>query len=129
MGRKITSILIAFIAGLAIVGFFTMLVKNPGSLLISMILMVGVAFLMYIVLRALLNRGGTSGGKSDESKKYRKAVKHSNQKYNTQPKKVQRSKNNANASRSLKRKRKSVPYLKVIDGKKSANKEKDRASN
>lgn len=125
-----TSILVAFIAGLAIVGFFTLLIKNPGSFIISILVMIGIAFLIFIVMRAFLNRRGPGGGNSEEMKKYRKAVKHSNKKYNTQPKIAQKKKNAASASKKLKRKRKSVPYLKVIDGKKSANKEdNDRASN
>ena len=124
MGRNITSILIAFIAGLAIVGFLTMLIKNPGSLLISILLMIGVAFVIFIIMRAVLNRvGPNSGGNSTEMKKYRKAVKQSNQKYNTQPKKV--NKRSQKIKRAPKRKRKNVPYLKVIDGKKTSNKENE----
>lgn len=128
MGRNITSILIAFIAGLAIVGFFTMLIKNPGSLLISILLMVGVGFLIFFVLRAILGRGGAGGGNGNESKKYRQAVKRSNQKYNTQPKKIQKKGKSVQSARPIKRKRKNVPYLKVIDGKKSSSKENDRAN-
>lgn len=127
MGRNITSILIAFIAGLAIVGFLTMLIKNPGSLLISILLMIGVAFVIFIIMRAVLNRvGPNSGGNSTEMKKYRKAVKQSKQKYNTQPKKV--NKRSQKIKRTSKRKRKNVPYLKVIDGKKTSNKENDQAN-
>src|SRR5699024_8132370 len=127
MGRNITSILIAFIAGLAIVGFLTMLIKNPGSLLISIILMIVVAFVIFKIMRAVLNRvGPNSGGNSTEMKKYRKALKHSKQKYNTQPKKV--NKHSQKIKRTSKRKRKNVPYLKVIDGKKTSNKENDQAN-
>ena len=129
MGRNFTSIIVAFIAGLAIIGFVTMLIKNPGGLIISLLMMIGIAFLIFIVLRAVLNRRGSGAGNSDEMKKYRKAVKRSNQKYNTQPKKIKKRKSTAPSSRPLKSKRKSVPYLKVIDGKKSSNKENDRASN
>ena len=129
MGRNITSIIVAFLAGLAIIGFVTMLVKNPGGLMISILVMIGMAFLIFVVLRAILNRRGPGGGNSDEMKKYRKAVKRSNQKYKAQSKKVQKGKNVAQSSRPLKRKRKSVPYLKVIDGKKSSTKGNDRASN
>lgn len=132
MGRNFTSIIVAFIAGLAIIGFVTMLIKNPGGLIISLLMMIGIAFLIFIVLRAVLNRRGSGGfgtGNSDEMKKYRKAVKRSNQKYNIQPKKIKKRKSTGPSSRPLKSKRKSVPYLKVIDGKKSANKENDRASN
>lgn len=129
MGRNITSILIAFIAGLAIVGFLTMLIKNPGSLLISILLMVGVAFVIFIIMRAVLNRVGPgSGGNNAEMKKYRKAVKQSNQKYNTQPKKVKQRQQNQQTKRTSKKKRKNVPYLKVIDGKKSSSKENDQAN-
>lgn len=91
--------------------------------------MIGVACLIFVILRAILSRRGPGGGNSDEMKKYRKAVKRSNQKYNTQPKKIRKKKKGAFPSRKRTRKRKSVPYLKVIDGKKSSNKENDRASN
>src|SRR5699024_3319440 len=68
MGRNITSILIAFIAGLAIVGFLTMLIKNPGSLLISILLMIGVAFFIFIIMRAVLTRLSKRRGSSVISK-------------------------------------------------------------
>jgi len=133
LGRNITSILVAFIAGLAIIGFFTLLIKNPGSFIISILVMIGIAFLIFVVMRAFLNRRGApgGGGNSEEMKKYRKAVKQSKQKYNTQPKKPQKNKRSMSASQKRRRRRKSVPYLRVIDGKKSANKDKenDRASN
>src|SRR5690625_3464715 len=119
MRRNITSILVAFIGGLAIVGFLTMLIKNPGSLLISILLMAGVAFILFVILRAVVNRSGQSGGNSSEMKKYRKAVKQSNQKYNTQPKKIKQRQTNQQSKQTIKRKRKNIPYLKVIDGKKS----------
>lgn len=129
MGRNITSILIAFIAGLAIIGFLTMLIKNPGSLFITILLMVGVAFVFFIIMRAVLNRVGPgSGGNNAEMKKYRKAVKQSNQKYKTQPKKIKQRKQREPTKHTSKRKRKNVPYLKVIDGKKSSNKENDQAN-
>lgn len=129
MGRNITSILIAFIAGLAIVGFVTMLIKNPGSLLISILLMVGIAFIIFFIMRAVLNRVGPNrGGNSTEMKKYRKAVKQSNQKYNTQPKKINKRSQSQKTKQTSKRKRKNVPYLKVIDGKKTSNKENDQAN-
>src|SRR5699024_9509974 len=100
---------------------------NPGSLLISILLMIGVAFVIFIIMRAVLNRvGPNSGGNSTEMKKYRKAVKQSKQKYNTQPKKV--NKHSQKIKRTYKRKRKNVPYLKVIDGKKTSNKENDQAN-
>lgn len=129
MSRNITSILIAFIAGLAIVGFFTMLIKNPGRLLVSILVMIGIAFVIYFVFRAIMNRNGSGGGNNKEMRKYRQAVKQSNKKYKTQPKKIQQRNSKPQTLRSLKRRRKNVPYLKVIDGKKSTNKEDDRASN
>lgn len=129
MRRNITSILIAFIVGLAVVGVLTMLIKNPGSLLITILLMVGVAFVIFFIMRAVLNRVGPgSGGNSDEMKKYRKAVKQSNQKYNTQPKKIKQRQKNHKLKQVSKKRRKNVPYLKVIDGKKSSNKENDQAN-
>src|SRR5699024_1162244 len=105
MGRNITSILIAFIAGLAIVGFLTMLIINTGSLLISILLLIGVAFYICIIMISVIKRVvPKSGGNNTEMKKYRKAVKHSKQKYNTQPKKV--NKRSQKIKRTSKRKRK-----------------------
>ncbi len=127
MRRNTTSILIAFIAGLAIVGFFTMLIKNPGRLFTSILLMLGVAFLIFFVIRAVLNRASPGSGNSGEMKKYRQAVKRSNEKYSPKQKKVN-NKKQASARKGMNRKRKNVPYLKVIDGKKSANSKNDQAN-
>lgn len=127
MRRNTTSIFIAFIAGLAIVGFFTMLIKNPGRLFTSILIMVGVAFLLFVVLRAVLNRAGPGGNNNGEMKKYRQAVKQSNEKYKPKQKKVN-NKKQPTARKGASRRRKNVPYLKVIDGKKSSNSKNDQAN-
>lgn len=127
MRRNLMSILIAFIAGLAIVGFFTMLIKNPGRLFTTILIMVGVAFLLFFILRAVLNRSGAGGNNTAEMKKYRQAVKRSNEKYSPKQKKVDKKKESS-SRKGANRRRKNVPYLKVIDGKKSSNRKDDQAN-
>lgn len=129
MGRNKGSIFLSIIVGLAIIGLVSSLVKNPGGFLVSILVMVGFAFVIFMIVRAVMNRRGT-GGNSDEMRKYRRAVKQSKKKYN-QPEQVQRPRSSRATPLKTKRKRsRRRPHLTVIDGKKSINKQKNnRASN
>lgn len=128
MGRNKGSILLSIIVGLAIIGLVSSLVRNPVSFLMSILVMVGIAFVVFLIVRAVMNRRGT--GKSDEMRKYRKAVKQSKLKYNQEKQPDKKKQSFAVSPVKTKKKRRHRPHLTVIDGKKTTNKHKDdRASN
>src|SRR5699024_7192927 len=87
LGRKLP-LFIYFIIGLAVIGLIASLIKNPGSFLMSILMMIAVAFVIFMIFSAILNR--RSGGTSDEMKKYKKAAKQSNLKYNKQKPKIKK---------------------------------------
>jgi len=113
------------------VGLVSFLIKNPGSFLVSILVAVGIGFVIFMIFNAILNRRGP--GNSDEMKKYKKAVKQSKLKYGNQKPKgrtpTRASSRTASPSRPKRRKR-HVTHLTVIDGKKTTGKNNDdRASN
>src|SRR5699024_8618371 len=117
-----------FIVGLAVIGLISSLVNNPSGFLISILVMVGIAFVVFMIMRAVLNRRGMGSGTSDEMKKYKKAVKQSKMKYSKEkPVPKKRTSSTANKSK-IRKKRRSSPHLTVIEGKKG-NDKNDRASN
>ena len=128
MERSKFSIIIYFIIGLAVIGLISALIRNPGSLITSILIAIGVAVVLYFVLTTILNRR-SHGGTSDEMRKYRKAAKQSNQKYNNKQK-LARMNQQTRPSTPVKvrKRRRKVPHLTVIEGKKGNN-DKDRASN
>lgn len=126
MSRKFP-LFIYFIIGLAVVGLVTSLIKNPGSFLVSILITIAIGFVIFFIITAILNR--RSPGVNDEMRKYRKAAKQSNQKYNKQKPKVKKQARTDSPLRQ-RRKRRHVPHLTVIEGKKTSNKNNnDRASN
>ena len=87
--------------------------------------MIGIGFVVFLIFSAIVNRR-SSGKNNNEMKKYRKAAKQSNIKYNKQQPKVRKSMRTDSPIRPKKRRR-HVTHLTVIDGKKTNN--NDRASN
>lgn len=134
LGRNKGSFILYFIVGLASIGLVTSLIKNPGGFLMSIFFMIGIAFVIFMIMRAVLNR--RSGGNSDEMKKYKQAVRRSKVKYTKEKPDVRKqisgasSKRKSTSNSKYKRKRRHGPHLTVIEGKKSTDKNKDdRASN
>ncbi|MGP4061739.1 SA1362 family protein [Halobacillus litoralis] len=121
--------------GLAIFFVAIQLFTNTSSFLTSIVMMIGIAALLYgaIYFFFLRNRGfgGGTGGNRNDMKKYKQAVKQSKQKYK-QPsppvKKTNAAKTPAKSSPFSKKKRKrtNTPQLRVIEGNKS--KDKNRAT-
>src|SRR5699024_9309656 len=120
------SLLLYFFIGLVVVGLGAQLIRNPGQLITSLLILLGITFIMFFVLRAVLNR--RQGNDNPESKKYRDAVKQSQKKYG---KPVTNKKNNEKKHNSKKRKRKSKSHLKLIKGHKAKSdlEEKKKDSN
>lgn len=79
-----------------------------------------------IVTRVMQNQ---QAGANDEMKKYRKAAKRSNQKYNKTQERTKKTTTRSSSTFSSRKKRKHAPHLTVIEGKKSTKDNKDRASN
>lgn len=134
MGRNKGSFILYFIVGLAVIGLVTSLIRNPGGFLMSIFVMIGIAFVIFMIMRAILNR--RSGGTNDEMKKYKQAVKQSKMKYKQEKPDVKKqvsassTKRRSASGTKSKRKRRQGPHLTVIEGKKGTDKNKDdRASN
>jgi len=107
------------------VGLVSSLVKNPGSFLVSILIAVGVGFIIFMIFSSIVNN--RSSGNSNEMKKYKKAAKQTNLKYKKQHSKAKTITRAASPIKT-RRKRRSVAHLTVIDGKKNKN-NNDRASN
>lgn len=127
--RKSRSLLLYFFIGLVVVGLGAQLIRNPGQLITSLLILLGITFIMFFVLRAVLNR--RQGNDNPESKKYRDAVKQSQKKYGKPVTNKKIKKNNEKKPNSKKRKRKSKSHLKLIKGHKTKNEleEKKKDSN
>src|SRR5699024_9022794 len=108
-----------FIVGLAVVGLLSSLINDPIKLLSSILIMIGVAAILFFFVRAVLNRRNM--GTSDEAKIYKKAVKQSQQKYKQEKSAVNKS---ASTTKKInpKKKRRNAAYLTVIEGKKDKKK-------
>lgn len=136
VSRNIGTIVISVIVGLAVVGLVSSLLKNPGSFLLSILITVVIATILFFILRAVLRN--KNEGNSDQMKKYRKAVKQSKNKYqakDTKMKQKQAAKVSKSSAKTKPKKKRHFTsrkrsHLRVIEGKKGLDKDKnDRASN
>lgn len=118
--RKTGSLLLYFFLGLVIVGLATQLIKSPGQFITSILILLGVSFIIFIILRAVLNK--RQGPTDPEMKKYKQAVKKSQDKHGKPVtyKQVKKSKDKPGLPKKRKRKRRSS-HLKVIEGNKKRN--------
>src|SRR5699024_1051802 len=112
--RKSRSLLLYFFIGLVVVGLGAQLIRNPVQLITSLLILLGITFIMFFVLIAMLNR--RQGNDNHEKKKYRDTIKQSQKKYSKPVKNKQIKKNNKKKPNSKKRKRKSKSHLKLIKG-------------
>lgn len=127
MRRSKSSIIVYAIIGLALLGIISQLFTNPMSFLkeIFMIIGVGVVLFSVVYLMFFRNRRGTN---SNEMKKYKQAVKQSQQKYKTtNPQQTTASKQNTH-TQSKKRNHQRTAHLRVIDGNRDKSKRKNRAT-
>lgn len=120
--RKPGSLLLYFFLGLVIVGLATQLIKSPGQFITSVLILLGISFIVFLIFRAVLNN--RQGLNDPEAKKYKQAVKQSQKKYGkpVTPKSVKKKDKPSQTQRKSKKKRKKN-HLKVIKGhKKDSNK-------
>src|SRR5699024_5215595 len=108
-----------FIVGLAVVGLLSSLINDPIKFLSSILIMIGVAAILFFIVREIMNRRNI--GTYDEEKKYKKAVKQSQQKYKQEKSAVNKS---AATTKKInpKKKRRNASHLTVIEGKKDKKK-------
>jgi len=129
--RSKMSVVMYIVISLAIIGLSAQLFTNFTGFLMSILLMIIIAFVVFMIFSYIArNRAGGSSGfqSSPESKKYREAVKRSQEKYGKPNVKVKKSQEQN--KRQIKRKKRRRPsHLRVIEGKKGKDDQKDnRAS-
>lgn len=124
--NKQRSVLFYFVAVIASIGLLAWIMKEPGNLIKTLLITAVVATVIFFIARAIM-RHRMGGDNHDEMRKYRRAVKQSQKKYesyypSTNAKRMQ--------SRKQVKRRRRPSHLKLIKGNKSADKnDKDRASN
>ncbi|SDX69528.1 SA1362 family protein [Salimicrobium album] len=114
--------------GFAVFYIVNQLLTNTGSFLASILTMVVVAAIIYGVIYFFFIRRRPGGvrGNTDEMKKYKQAVKQSKQKYGTSSSEPVKS--SRPSGKQTRKRRSNAPHLKVINGSKGKNKDKDRAT-
>lgn len=122
--RKNPPLFIYIIIVVAVIGFLSVMITDTSGLIKSILTSLIVGGLIFGAIYLLFIRRR----RSDELTKYRKAVKQSKRKYQTD---TQKSSANSNykfttIKRSITSTRKSAPHLRVIEGNKG--KKKNRAS-
>src|SRR5690625_2963172 len=116
------------IIGLAFIGLLSFLTKEPSRLLMILATSAVIGFIIFFVARTLIRGESFSvGGDREEMRKYRQAVKQSQQRYKSYNQSNQYEQNKR--IRNPKRTRRRPTHLTVIEGKKSIKKDDDRASN
>lgn len=115
MSRKSMPVIFYIIVALAVIGLLANVFTNPAGLFSNIFMILGVGVAIFAVVYFLFLRPQRT--KNDGMKKYKLALKQSNQKYKT-PQKQQ--------VRPTKNKHKRVSHLRVIEGNKS--KRKNRAN-
>lgn len=128
MGVSKRSVLIYCILGLAAIGLITQLFGNTKGFLMNIFVMLAIAGAVFMVVYFLFIKKGTTT--NSEMKKYRNAVKQSKMKYKNRSTPQLKNKQTKILSKSKPRKNigRRVTHLRVIDGKKNKEKEKDQAT-
>ncbi|WP_181350082.1 SA1362 family protein [Thalassobacillus sp. CUG 92003] len=129
MTRSRLTPVIYILMALAVFGVGVQLFRDTMGFLTSILIMVGVAALLYGAIYYFFLRP-RMGGSSAEMKKYKQAVKQSKMRYSgksTSQAATAREPIKTAPAPKKKKKRSSAPHLRVIEGHK--NKDKDRASN
>jgi len=126
--RRKSPIFMYVIIGLAFIGLLSFLTKEPSRLLMILATSAVIGFIIFFVARTLIRGESFSvGGDREEMRKYRQAVKQSQQRYKSYNQSNQYEQNKR--IRNPKRTRRRPTHLTVIEGKKSIKKDDDRASN
>lgn len=128
MVRRKPPIFMYVIIGLAFIGLLSFLTKEPSRLFMILATSAVIGFIIFFVARTLIRGESFSvSGDREEMRKYRQAVKQSQQRYKSYNQSNQYEQNKR--IRNPKRTRRRPTHLTVIEGKKSIKKDDDRASN
>ena len=115
--RNKLQVFLYVIIGLAIIGVISSFVNSPSKFIISIFMMIGVAFVIFMIFSYIVNTKGSQS--NNEMKKYRKAAKQTNAKYKSKTNMSKYSKKDNLSSLRVKAKRsKRTSHLTVIEGKK-----------
>src|SRR5699024_10472306 len=114
MKRSKVAILVYIVVAFAVFGLLTQLFSNTVNFLIGILVTLAIAAAIFALFYFVLLRNRNT---SDETKKYKQAVKQSKMKYqqNTAPKKVEPSKLKKNTAIRRRGKRR-ASHLRVIEG-------------
>ncbi|MHA6250995.1 SA1362 family protein [Oceanobacillus sp. CAU 1775] len=127
MKRSKTAILIYILIGFAFIGLISQLFGNTVNFLVGILVMLFFAALLFGLLYFVMNRRNGTGN-SDEMKKYKKAVKQSNMKYQqSAPIKKTVTNQKKKTKPAFRKERRRPTHLRVIEGNK--DKAKDQATN
>jgi len=128
--RRNSPIFMYVIIGIAAIGLFSWLIKEPSRLLITLLVTAVIASIIFLVARTLITGESFSQNRNnDEMRKYRQAVKQSQQKYSKQNVKKS-TKPDRFRKQNQKKVRKRPTHLTLIKGRKSMKKnDHDQASN
>ncbi|MFD1360678.1 SA1362 family protein [Lentibacillus salinarum] len=123
MAKNKGSLLVYAIIGLAIIGVITQLFSNTASFLTTVLTMLGFGVVVSALLYVFLFRKRQP---TNDSQKYKQAVKQSKAKYSQQQAKPTTTSKRPSSFSLKKKSAKRTSHLRVIDGNKS--KRKNRAS-
>ena len=117
--RNYVAYVVYVIIGLALVGIMSQLFNAPGDFFKSLLSMLLIGLIVFGIFYFLFYKNRPA---SSDMRKYKQALKQSNRKYAGNHHAYSKSVNKI----ALRKKKKSVPHLRVIDGQKS--KRKNRAN-
>lgn len=126
MPRRWFTWLIYALIGLAAFYVVSQLFTNTAGFLTSIIVMIGVAAVIYGLIYFVFIRKRVSGGNTNEMKKYKQAVKQSKQKYGTSTSDT--TKMTKTAKKPTKKRKAAPSHLRVINGTKGKDKDNNRAT-
>lgn len=135
--RNRMSVIMYIVISLAIIGLTAQLLRDFTGFLLSILIMIVIAFVVFLILSHIARNRMAGGGigqssSSPEAKKYREAVKRSQEKYGRANTKVKQTKTQQRKKRDRPRRRwrrRRPSHLRLIKGKKSNDdKKNDRAS-
>ncbi|MEQ6376472.1 SA1362 family protein [Bacillaceae bacterium S4-13-58] len=124
MRKHIFPTIFYLIIGFAVFGFLYRLIKEPGQLFMSLLVIIGIMVVFYAIYHFFLS--GRTGSK--DMQRYKQAVKQSKKKYKPSSSPIQKTTSlKGGLSKPNKKKARTNSHLTVIDGAK--NKKKNRATN
>lgn len=117
MRQKILPAVFLVVIALAVYGLIANLIHNPTQLISSLLIIVGITFLIFFAIKFFMQKKGNPQH-NDEMKKYNSAVKQSQRRYQSSSTRTPRQVNGFTKLRKNKRRN----HLTVIEGNKTNKK-------